>query len=89
MLVNSWKRTTLLLLSKGFPVVFQKYDNGVRTPLFFCPLPPLNIYCTHCKTQSELCVLFVFAIFMKIYLKKVVRFIEIFITLFSNRHIVK
>ena len=30
-----------------------------------------------------------FAIIEKIYLKKVVRFIYIFITLFSNRHIVK
>ena len=48
-----------------------------------------NIYCTHCENQSKLCFSFVFAIFVKIYLKKVVRFIEIFITLFSNRHIVK
>ena len=30
-----------------------------------------------------------FTIFQKIYLKKVARFIDIFITLFSNRHIVK
>ena len=30
-----------------------------------------------------------FALFMKIYLKKVVRLIYIFITLFSNRHIIR
>jgi hypothetical protein len=89
MLVNSWKRTTLLLLSKGFPVVFQKYDNGVRTPLFFLSFASAEYLLHSLQNQSELCVLFVFAIFMKIYLKKVVRFIEIFITLFSNRHIVK
>ena len=70
-----------------FPLALQRKGEFCRYILRSCTSP--EIYCTHCENQSKLCFSFVFAIFVKIYLEKVVRFIEIFITLFSNRHIVK